>query len=222
MTSEKLNEKLFDCYSRVAKQIQIALDSRKGYSSPHFLSVPEGYLRSGIKLMIVGQQTYGWHQGVFSPTSTAVRTLMRCYDEFDLGKNYTRSPFWQGAHRLFNLLNANGPSRSFLWSNLIKVDKGQDRPEYDVEESICRLRILEQEISITKPDAVVFFTGPNYDQRLIDTFDGVEFSAHSPMLARLKHPLLPRQTYRTYHPNYLRRSRNWGVLEVIARGIQKG
>jgi hypothetical protein len=76
--------------------------------------------------------------------------------------------------------------------------------------------LLQAEIEITKPSVVVFFTGPSYDHRLASTFPGLSFETSSRRLSRVFHPLLPRHSYRTYHPNYLRRSKsNWTVLDEI-------
>jgi hypothetical protein len=46
----------------------------------------------------------------------------------------------------------------------------------------------------------------------------VTFAAVSPGIARLEHDGLPRRSFRTYHPGYLRRARKWGALdEIVAR-----
>ena len=104
--------------------------------------------------------------------------------------------------------------------HLVRVDQRRDRPSQKVEMSVSQLGLLSQEIAITNPDAVVFFTGPHYDARLRSSFPSVEYQAVSPTLARLKHYGLPVSAFKTYHPNYLRRSRQWSVLEDVVELIR--
>jgi hypothetical protein len=96
------------------------------------------------------------------------------------------------------------------------------RPSPAVEEVVCNLGLLREEIRITHPDVVVFFTGTNYDGRLRQTFPGATLERLSPFVSRVKQDqLLPRRSYRTSHPKYLRLSRNWQVLDEIAGYIAK-
>lgn len=193
-------------------KLSYMLSSYDGLSRPLFLHVPEAYHQAPIKLMVVGQQTYGWgEQGM-----DRVDALIALYQDFDLGRRYTRSPFWQAAHKLCRDLNPGGPEYAFLWSNLVKVDQWRDRPSLEVEASVSQCGLLQQEIAITTPDAVVFFTGPQYDARLKSSFPSVEYEAVSSKITRLKHSGLPVSSFKTYHPNYLRRSRRWSVLDDIA------
>jgi len=219
MTSESINKRLLEFYMGVSPQLENILEPYEDCSSPHLIFVPDGYAAVTARLMIVGQQTNGWENGIFSSDPSGVEAVMRLYADFNLGKKWKRSPFWQAAHKLFRLLNPDGPERSFLWSNLVKVDQNGHRPNADLEEKVCALRILHEEISITKPDVVVFFTGPEYDQRLKKTFPSVRYVPDSRLLAKLKHPEFPALSFRTYHPNYLRRSHKWFVLRKIVEEI---
>jgi hypothetical protein len=162
--------------------------------------------------MVVGQQTFGCGSAV----SSSVDDLLAEYRSFYLGQHYRRTPFWQAARRLYRSLSPDGAEGAFLWTNLVKLDQFQSRPEAAVEDLVCDLRLLPAEMLITCPDVVVFFTGPNYDARLRRTFPGVVYQAQSREIAQLKHPGLPNRSYRTYHPAYLRRSRRWYVLDEIA------
>ena len=170
------------------------------------MEVPESYHQSAVKLMIVGQETRGWAEEI--KALTTVRELMSFYSGFNLGEKYRASPFWQAAQQFHRSLNPKGPERSYLWSNLIKVSQQKKRPIPSIEENICNLGLLQAEIEITRPSVVVFFTGPSYDNRLKSTFSGITFDSSSRRLSRLVHPQLPHHSYRTYHPNYLRRSKN--------------
>jgi len=86
--------------------------------------------------------------------------------------------------------------------------------------SVSQLGLLSQEIAITNPEAVVFFTGPHYDARLKSSFPNVEYKALSHTLARLNHYELPISSFKAYHPNYLRRSRQWNVLDDVVELIR--
>lgn len=70
---------------------------------------------------------------------------------------------------------------------------------------------LTEEISTINPTAVVFFTGPRYDDVLRDEFKDIQFVAvdNRPAreFARVSHERLPKCSVRTYHPGYLVRTR---------------
>lgn len=77
--------------------------------------------------------------------------------------------------------------------------------------------IFLKELEILKPDVVIFFTGNPYDNLFMDwQFDtqknfyqeipeAFEIGIDKWKFGRLCNPLLPQKTFRTYHPNYLRR-----------------
>jgi hypothetical protein len=105
---------------------------------------------------------------------------------------------------------------------LVKVCQYQVRPSPAVEEAVCRLRLLPDEIDIIRPDVAVFFTGSGYDGRLRETFPGVVFHRVSKLVSRLEHGQLPRHSYRTAHPKYLQLSGNWRVLDELSQLVQAG
>ncbi len=187
----------------------------EGVSRPLFISVPDNYYKTKVKLMIVGQQTNGW-----GDNRMGLDRLLQLYDEFNLAeKKYGGSPFWRYSHTLFKALNPAGPDRAFLWSNLIKVDQKKDRPESQIESEVATLRLLPEEIRLLKPDVVVFFTGPKYENCLQNTFANVKFRTISKCLSRVVHDNLPTHSYRTYHPGYLSFIKGSRVLDKIATEI---
>jgi hypothetical protein len=212
-----MNQQLYNLYCAAVAELDSALPPGAGVSRPLLLYVPDAYHAAAFKLMIVGQETNGW----CDPGDT-VDTLIGIYCGFNLGQKCYRSPFWQAAHRIYRGLNPQGPERAFLWSNLVKVDQNGRRPESAVEEAVSRLGLLPAEISITQPDVVVFFTGPFYDDRLRSTFRGLTLNPGSAVIARVEHPDLPVHSYRTYHPGYLRRSRQWHVLDELVSRVRNG
>ena len=72
-----------------------------------------------------------------------------------------------------------------------------------------------------RPDVVVFFTGPHYDKAIRAEFTDVEFEAFGPgypesSLAFVRARGLPVKTVRTFHPEYLQRSRQMALLRAVA------
>ena len=74
-----------------------------------------------------------------------------------------------------------------------------------------------------KPDIVIFFSGPNYDEYISRIFSDATFenisSRNSRQLARVKSWLLPHNSIRTYHPNYLWRNGFYTYLDEISSAI---
>ncbi len=218
MSAEKMNASLAALYEEYLHNFEQLSKGNNSLSKPLLLHIPDGYSMSSRKLMIVGQETVGWGEDL--PWSVA--DLMQGYADWDLGANYSASPFWVAAHRLYDRLNPQGPPRAFLWNNLIKSSENGDRPSTAHEAAVCAMPILQREIALCQPDAIVFFTGPEYDGRLTETFPGVKYSPTlvawpERTLATLSHPELPTQSFRTYHPNYLRKSKKEQVLADLAQ-----
>jgi len=211
-----MNGQLSALYREAMESMAQLPKDRDGVSGPHLISVPETYEQCRVKLLVVGQQTCGW-----GGVSDGVGGLMELYREFDLGREYHSTPFWTEAHRIHDALNPEGPPGSFLWTNLVKIDVHGDRPDPDFESAISASALLPSEIRITSPDAVIFFTGPNYDDRLEETFPGVEYRDLSPMVSVVHHAGLPPRTFRTYHPNHLWHSRHREAIDEVIGAIAR-
>lgn len=163
------------------------------------------YSQQPNPLLIVGQETKGWGylQG------EAIREQMAVYEEFNVGEEYYASPFWNVTRKVEQALG-NAPY-SCGWTNLSKFDVNGGRSFGSQERIISAVDdLLVSEISLLKPKVCLFFTGPTFDSRVRRTFPGVVYQTVDEWpereLARLVHPDLPVNTFRTYHPNYLRRS----------------
>ena len=216
MDVKSSNKKLQRLYEKHWETLIASVPTNQEYSFPFLMDMNDGYAESPIKLMIVGQQTNKWNPDWcrsdfgWEPMENPVSTLMTVYRKFNRAVNYTNSPFWQAAHRLQEQTNPGSDRYGFMWSNLLRVDHKASRPT-EIEDAICRVPLLAKEIGIVKPDVLVFFTGPEYEARLISTFEGISLKAVPgypfKFLAQLIHPLLPLHSYRTYHPNYLSRQK---------------
>jgi hypothetical protein len=104
----------------------------------------------------------------------------------------------------------------YLWNNIIKLGKNNEKGfpqnwyDYDIIKQNFN-EIILKEITILKPDFIVFFTGPNdpYDKVLNDIFNNpvrisVEgFSERELCGLKIKNV---KKAFRTYHPTYLLRN----------------
>jgi uracil-DNA glycosylase family 4 len=164
------------------------------------MNVPNSYFEARKRLMIVGQQTYGWENG-------NIDELLRCYKAFNFGENYHASPFWNITSKICNIM---GISRfAIAWTNLVKCDFREERPPLHLEERIQEaFPVLREEVDILQPDLLIFFTGPAYDERIAKSFKNISFRALDEFsyntLATVVGPDVPANTLRTYHPKYLR------------------
>jgi len=147
---------------------------------------------------------------------------------------FRRDSFSRASRRLYRRLNSSGPpldpasgpaygpDDGFLKTYLVKMDQRERRPAPPLEERICdAFNVLPDEIRVAQPQVVVFFTGPEYNSRLVATFPAAcilpvrGFSIE--MLAKISHPSLPEHSYRTYPPAILRVGAALpGVIERIA------
>lgn len=218
-----VNERLLWFYRSIWGDLVQDLAGHGALSSPLLVELPPAYTQGPHRLMVVGQETNGWRghlwkgvQGEPGKVADLVAELLGTYRGFERGRHYRSSPFWRCAHQIQGLLNPGVDLYGFLWSNLLKVDQGQDRPSRVVEDSILRHRMLPKEVELAAPSVVVFFTGPEYDEVLRKTFPGavLEQVPHEKprLLARVRHEALPQHSYRTYHPGYLVRARKRHVL----------
>lgn len=182
-------------------------------AGPFLMSPNLLFGKQANKLLIIGQQTKGWtydHENIDKQFET--------YEKFNLGENYFASPFWNITRKLEKALG--NEVLSCAWTNLNKFDLDEDRPSGEYEQAIAKLdTILIDEIDIIKPNICMFFTGPNFDYRLKNIFQGIEFIEiegwNIRQLCRLKHKNLPEKSFRSYHPRALR------ILQIEDEFIQK-
>ena len=205
-----MNSQLQAFYQSVLPQLTNIVGSASGISQPHLIKVPAAYTQISVKLMIVGQHTRGW--GPSQQVPMDVDALMAMYDTFDLGYHYEATPFWGAAHQISRNVNRLGPCGVFLWSNLVKVDQNGGRPDPQIESDVGALGLLQQEIAITMPDGIFFLTGPQFRSRMDMTFPGLGRCQVASQIAQLTHQRLPPCSFETYHPGFLKRSRQWDVL----------
>lgn len=190
--------KTYAANMQVMASVRTASDRLHG---PFLISPSEAYCNAQRRLLIIGQQTNGWCQ------SDDVDEQLRCYASFDLGRRYYRSPFWRVFHKLERAIL--GAEYIAAWGNLNRFDFDGRRPPPEIEKRIATLDfLLVRELEILRPNICIWLVGPDFDQRLQAIFQGINIEPVDGWTTRqcckMKHPLLPERTFRTYHPNALR------------------
>jgi hypothetical protein len=173
-------------------------------AGPFLMSPNDKYAKQLNPLLIIGQETYGWSYHVDDLVKQ-----MEVYEKFNVGEDYYASPFWNVTRKVEKALG--NEAHSCAWTNFSKYDLDGGRAYGDYETTISTLdNVLVDEIRILQPKVCIFFTGPSFDNRIRNVFDGVSFEQVTDFdlrqLCQLKHADLPILTFKTYHPNYLRRS----------------
>ena len=221
---------LLEIYERLLPGLRSALAARAGelgLSAPHLVDLEfDGYQSASRRLLVVGQETYGWDSGVGNPSpwwnsNDGADSLVRLYDGFELGKSYYASPFWVATRQLAVAVGEAGTPAKVGWTNLFKVDEGTHRPGEEVRAVLNQhFDVLSAELELAKPDAIVFFTGAPLDEQLLsrqgpearlEEVDGVQ----KRVLARVRSASIRCPAFRTYHPAYLRRRGKWDVLAAV-------
>lgn len=197
-------KKLYLQYQQEFQKVSDMNDEKNHIHGPFLISPDDKYFNQQKKIMIVGKETFGW-----SKHGGNIDLAMEHYREFNLGSKYYSSPFWNITRKIETTFDIE--PYSCAWGNLNKFDVNQGTPFGIYLEEISKLdKLLLEEIHILKPDNIIFFTGPALDYRIKNIFKDIVFEPiegfSRNQLCRLTHPELPLNTWRTYHPNYIRRS----------------
>lgn len=190
-------------------------------TNPLLINPPQGYSKSKLKVMIFGQETNGWCGGY--EENKGVDYLLDTYKEFTNdceGASYGGC-FWNGVRSYIRSFRNLDDSASILWNNVVKVGKysgkGCPSPEILTWQDAWFTAVLE-EVGILKPDVVIFLSGPNYDHLIHRIFTDLTFKdikGFSPrQFARLSSQYLPALSFRTYHPNYSYRAKQFDTCQT--------
>lgn len=215
-----LNNKLKELYVSKMEDLKSPLleynsshsDSEKA-TNPLLIKVNEGWENADFKIMIIGQETNGWcHEcGENQDFTPNIEKSLEVYEKFYLKQNGYRSPFWNEFRRIKRSLSSD-KKIEFCWNNVIKIGRvgiGNSPKINEIKEEY--FNVLLKEIEILKPNIIILFTGPNYDNHVekyigknkiipisnftINELSNVEFENLNLILC-----------LKTYHPNYLYRS----------------
>lgn len=214
-----MNEKLMELYSSKWNNLMNGLNSI--YEDDNLLIKPTNPLlikiQSGIdydsadfRLMIFGQETNGWYE-----EDDTIEGVLKGYSDF-LKDDYCfkyGGHFWNGISRFNSLLSSKFPDKNFqvIWNNIVKIGKSDGKgmpPDYIYSVERERFSVIRDELSILKPNFILFLTGPYYDWVIEDNFGQLKFESILPYTSRQMSKLeiggIP--AIRTYHPNYLWRN----------------
>lgn len=232
---------------KIMEELKSKDEKFKDYNlTMQFLAVPDKYLKMKKKIMIVGQEMGGgdWCKG--EPENWMRETIG--FQENPGASGVTKSnPFWRAISTLSKVINGQEADAfdSVVWTNIRQLSyhptkesglSGNHTGKISLEDELLEyyeenmLDLLEKQIEIVKPDVVVFFTGPTpkYEKTLKETIKDLEYLSidgfeHGEFV-RLKSSILPKHSYRTYHPgfhNEYSESLRTKVIDAIKNEIEK-
>lgn len=173
------------------------------------LQNPVEYQDADFKLMIIGQETNGW--GKF------YNDLDKISDEYTAvlqGNNFKhRGTFTNHFNNILSKIRLKYPSKKIgvTWNNVLKIGKAKGRGKLSneiISDFNNATDFFKQEVSILKPDLIIFLSGPNYDgylRQLLPEFKSVEVKGYKQREFIELETELSAKVFRTYHPNYSNR-----------------
>jgi hypothetical protein len=223
MSSKDRQDKLNELYAplvdldsvyRVLDQAEDADRVLAKLDGPFLIATNEQYERACPKVVIVGQENYGWIPNYLSFLQTgSVEKALKIYREFDIGDYGT----WFG--RGFRMIRdrilgnrAEGEKRSVIWSNLFKFNHeglhSIHSPHYTSMLNLQR-DVFQKELATLRPDVAILLTGPDYDFVIERFYPGVRFESigchpkneiAGVFADGLPGGNWPGRTFRAYHP----------------------
>lgn len=205
------NRYLLQIYNNGLEKLSSTDELEIQSAHPFMLSIPSDYNKK-IKVMIFGQETNGWLEDLNYESEKAMNRYKRFW--IDKQSKYSKKgTFQQVLNKFQDMLNKD--KVSCLWNNIIKIGKNKDLgtpPPYMIKWQENWFNIIDQEVKLLKPDFIIFFTGPDYDKYIKKSFG--EFTTSRIMDKKIRQiaklNFLENKdliAFRTYHPNYLRRSK---------------
>ncbi|MDE6556015.1 MAG: hypothetical protein K2K55_03535 [Duncaniella sp.] len=204
------NSKLSDLNNLFGHLLSSKNDADKDFSWPLLLRIwEEDYVTAPIKLMIFGKETNGWNNQTESNIEkNTAETLTEEYVLHNMGRNRTRSQFWNTIRQL-NAMLGNPDTNCFVWNNILKFGKEDDSgapSDGVIKAELEYFNVIPDEVSILDPEVCIFLTGPDYDTDISNKFPDSEFITiegfETNQLVKIKSAGLPEKTFRTYHPRY--------------------
>ena len=204
--------KLFESKWEAVNKVYDALQEEEEWAVLHLACIPPNYEKTKYKILIVGQENNGYGYET-EPKKSMLFTL-----DFQSNRYYDNAPFFSFPYSFCASINdcdnEKYSKKSYLaWVNLkeFSFETSSKKPLNEKAQNIIdnEYNILEEEIKIINPDIVLFLTGPNYDYYIKAQLNGVEFKTvenyQIGQFARVEHKSLPKNSFRIYHPVYLRR-----------------
>ena len=216
--------KLYNSKNEVIKEIEeLNKELKCGKLALLLPSVPQNYQKSKYKIMVIGQELNGGYGIRSEPRITMLDNLrgqsfdsckQRCFFSFP-------AELCHAVNEIGGKLNIKEIRSYFVWAEIKKfsyhkkTNSKNKAPRTQLNKEVqnlidAKFNILEDEIRIINPNIVLFLTGHRYDNYIKAQLDGVDFKAvkgyKEKQFARVEHEALPKNSFRIYHPSYLRRS----------------
>lgn len=216
-------------------------------SYPFFTGVSEQYVDSDKRIMIIGQETNSWniYKADWTIEDSRQWTIdylcyqLKYYTDTEHKEKFGRrnsSPFWS----FFKTFSNEGIVP--CWNNVDKAQRNIGGKTVSLTEEIeialnkklphTNKTLLQKEIEILKPNAIVFITGPSYIVTMEKALDLKEniLSEYRPTqgngcidISNIVNLEIP--TFWTYHPRYIASSKNTlsrdKIVEKIKESIKK-
>ncbi len=186
-------------------------------TNPFLLAASNTYFNADKRIMVVGQETFGWYSegktckdypDLYS-TSNSILELQALYNWFvNYNKGYS-SPIWDLYRKIYDKAKQYGIG--VMSNNIAKIGYVSGNTGFDHKACSYLQPVFRKELSICKPNLLLFFTGPEYDSIIEETIGRFKYidviGLGTRKYAKLNFMDYPQiEAYRTYHPGYLRRN----------------
>jgi hypothetical protein len=207
------------------------------FAMPFLLDIPDE-INNKFRIMIYGQETWGWHDGkdIDSWIENGMNGYRRFFWDKNFYKEYGKSSFWQA----FRFYEKNIPiilresnvdiEPIFIWNNISKLGLGKGKTGVnDLSRELERqyFNVIREEFDIIKPHLVIFLTGPTRDHDIKFSFKESQFKRACDTFSQRKMALINIngiEAVRLYHPAYFggfNKKYKKESLEVIRKIINK-
>ncbi|WP_022954225.1 hypothetical protein [Leucothrix mucor] len=201
--SSELSQELYALYKKYESDLyEFGERSNEIVHGPFLISPNDKFSTSKVRVVFIGQETNGWS------CKKDISNQMETYSKFNLGEKYVSSPFWNVIRKFEKSII--GETHSSSWLNINRYDENSKKPSNENRELLSGLdTLLLSELKILKPDVTIFLTGHSYDSRIIPLLSAQKTSIgefDQKQVCEMITNSIGGRVFRTYHPNYLRRS----------------
>ena len=150
-------------------------------SYPFFLGVSEKYIQAKNRIMIVGQETYGW--STYKPDWSIEDSQKWAIDYLDYQLHYSNDPALKEQFKRRNSSPFWGFFKQFSNADIVPCWNNVDKAQQNIDGNTRSLTIpmeielncilpdsnetlFQKEIEITQPSLIVFITGPSYSRTM--------------------------------------------------------
>ena len=219
-TNKQLEDLYKSKYPNLTSQIneynQNINDDNNRATNPLMLKVNDEWINADLKIMIFGQENNFWagecgNRAIFCGK---INEVIEIYEKFYLKDLMYACPFWNEYRNIIKGTKSQGKKISFLWNNIVKIGRLGIGCVPEIHKITNEnFNIIADEINISKPDVLVFFTGPNYDNKIFDAlgkytkFPIENFNPRQLCEIKFDTDYNLKYSIRTYHPGYLYRNK---------------